>query len=143
MKIKCPNAQGFTLIELMMTVAIVGMLAATAIPAYFNYMVRTQVSEGLSLTGPAQKGIIEYFTETGAWPSDNSTALLPDANTISGTYVQTVTVADNVIAVKFGNEAHSIIQDQVVQLIAANVNNIVHWQCDTTIEDRYLPSICR
>ncbi len=135
---------GFTLIELMIVVAIIGVLAAIAIPAYQSYTVRAQVSEGLTLTRQAKLAVTEYFNERGAWPADNATANLPVATTISGNYVNSVAVTDNVIEVTFGNDAHSIILNQNVRLTAANVNNIVQWQCSsTTIEDRYLPAICR
>lgn len=135
---------GFTLIELMIVVVIIGILAAIAIPAYQSYTVRAQVAEGLTLLGPAKRALIEYYTQTGTWPTDNTTAQLPAPPTISGTYVQSVAVTDSIIAVTFGNDASSIIQDQVVNLTAANLNNVIHWQCDSvTIEERYLPAACR
>jgi len=140
----CRNENAFTLIELMIVVAIIGILAAIAIPAYQSYTVRAQVSEGLSLTGQAKVAVTEYFNERGAWPADNATANLPAAGAISGNYVASVEVTDNVIEVTFGNNVHNIILNQTVLLTAANVNNIIQWQCSSaTIEDRYLPAICR
>jgi type IV pilus assembly protein PilA len=139
-----PSLRGFTLIELMIVVAIVGILAAIAIPAYQSYTVRAQVAEGLTLSGPAKRAIVEYYSETGGWPADNAAAHLPAANSISGTYVQTVAIANNVVSITFGNDAHSVIQNGVVDLVGAVVNNVINWQCTSTmVEDRYLPASCR
>lgn len=138
------TTNGFTLIELMIVVTIIGSLAAIAIPAYQSYTVRAQVAEGLTLLGPAKRAVIEYYTENGSWPVNNTTAQLPASATISGSYVQSVAVTDNIIAVTFGNDANNIIQNQVVNLTATKVSNIIHWQCDSaTLEDRYLPTACR
>ena len=63
--------QGFTLIELMIVVAIIGILAAVAIPAYQDYTIRAQVSEGLTLAGQAKSAVSEYYSEHGAWPNGN------------------------------------------------------------------------
>lgn len=136
--------RGFTLIELMIVVAIIGILAAIAIPAYESYTVRAQVTEGLTLTGPAKRAVVMYYSETGGWPPDNGAAQLPAANQISGNYVDNVAVSNNIVAVTFGNDAHSVIQNDAVNLIATVVNNVIHWQCGSNvIEDRYLPAACR
>ncbi len=73
---------GFTLIELMIVVAIIGILAAIAIPAYQDYTIRAQVSEGLTLAAGAKTAVSEYFLERGAWPTDNATAGLADKHDI-------------------------------------------------------------
>ena len=94
--------QGFTLIELMMVVAIIGTLAALAIPAYQDYTIRAQISEGLTLAAGAQTAVTEYYMERGAWPADNTTAGLADKHDIIGNYTEHTSVADNVIEVKYG-----------------------------------------
>ena len=76
--------QGFTLIELMIVVAIIGILAAIAIPAYQDYTIRAQVSEGLNLGGGAKTAVSEFYQDRGAWPSDNANAGLSDATDIEG-----------------------------------------------------------
>jgi len=91
--------QGFTLIELMIVVAIIGILAAIAIPAYQDYTIRAQVSEGLNLSGGAKAAVTEFFQDRGILPADNATAGLAAAAAIQGKYVGSVTVAAGVITV--------------------------------------------
>ncbi|HEX2139136.1 MAG TPA: pilin, partial [Woeseiaceae bacterium] len=102
--------QGFTLIELMIVVAIIGILAAIAIPAYQDYTIRAQVSEGLNLASGAKVAVAEYYQNNGAWPSCNDLATcadnagLPAATTITGNYVSQVAVgANGVITATFSN----------------------------------------
>src|SRR5210317_654063 len=97
--------QGFTLIELMIVVAIIGILAAIAIPAYQDYTIRAQVSEGLNLASGAKAAVTEYFQDQGIAPADNATAGLEDADQITGKYVSLVTVANGVITVTYSNVA--------------------------------------
>ena len=102
--------QGFTLIELMIVVAIIGILAAIAIPAYQDYTIRAQVSEGLNLSGGAKAAVTEFFQDRGSMPTDNDEAGLADADTeIQGKYVSSVEVTNGVIEVTYGNDAHQVI----------------------------------
>ena len=85
--------KGFTLIELMIVVAIIGILAAIAIPAYQDYTIRAQVTEGLNLAGAAKSAVAETYANNGAWPANNAAAGLGNSTDIQGKYVSAVTVA--------------------------------------------------
>lgn len=139
--------QGFTLIELMIVVAIIGILAAIAIPAYQDYTIRAQVSEGLNLSGGAKAAVTEFYQDRGSMPSDNATAGLADATEIQGKYVDQVAVTDGVIAVQYGNDAHAIIDAQHLELTPDTSNpGSVAWICATAgteIENKHLPAACR
>ena len=137
--------QGFTLIELMIVVAIIGILAAIAIPAYQDYTIRAQVSEGLSLSGGAKAAVTEYYQDRGTLPGTNAVAGLPAANTITGNYVGSVTVgANGVVTVAYANDAHSQINGDSITMTPNTTAGSVTWVCaSTTIEDNHLPAACR
>lgn len=137
--------QGFTLIELMIAVAIVGILAAVAIPAYQDYTIRSQVSEGLSLSNSAKNSISTYFADSGAFPTDNADAGLAAAAEIVGSYVTSVAIAGGIITVAYGNNAHQIIKTKTVTLTAnTNKSGSVVWVCaGAGIVDKHLPAACR
>ena len=87
--------QGFTLIELMIVVAIIAILAAIALPAYQDYVARAQVSEGYSLAGDARTGVVIYHADKGTYPADNPDAGIADPASITGRYVESVTIGPN------------------------------------------------
>lgn len=136
---------GFTLIELMIVVAIIGILAAIAVPMYQRYTIRTQVTEGLNLTSTARVAVSDFYMNTGGWPSNNTAAGLPIPAQINGKYTAQVAVADNVISVQYGNRAHSEISGQTVTLTGAASDGSVDWSCASAgvITDTSLPAACR
>ena len=122
--------KGFTLIELMIVVAIVGILAAVAIPAYQDYTIRAQVSEGLSLASAAKAAVVESYGSNGAWPANNTAAGVGTSTDIKGKYVTEVTVAANVVTVTFGGSANSAISTKTLLFTAGlSANGDVAWQC--------------
>jgi len=137
--------QGFTLIELMIVVAIIGILAAIAIPAYQDYTIRAQVSEGLNLSGGAKAAVTEFFQDRGVMPATNTEAGLAAAADIEGKYVDNVAVAAGVITVTYGNDAHTTIATNAITLTpnTASVGS-VQWDCaGVGILPKHLPAACR
>jgi len=140
--------QGFTLIELMIVVAIIGILAAIAIPAYQDYTIRAQVSEGLNLSGGAKAAVTEYTQDRGSFPADNSTAGLSVATEIVGKYVGGVAVgANGVITVTYdgtAREAHALIDGSTLTLTPSTNAGSIEWDCTSgTLADKHLPAACR
>ena len=136
--------RGFTLIELMIVVAIVGIVAAVAIPAYMDYVIRVQISEGMSLTGGAKSAVASYYQEYGSFPTDNEDAALPPAASISGDFVSSVSVSGSVITVLYSGGANSQISGQTVTLAATSVAGSLTWNCASggAIEVKHLPRSC-
>src|ERR1700676_2319739 len=122
--------KGFTLIELMIVVAIIGILAAIAIPAYQNYTIRAQVTEGLTLADGWKTAIAEYYANTGTWPT---TANLTSAGQVSsqGKYETVAVTTPGTITITYGGTAvNQKISGQILGLTAyTNTNNDVLWQC--------------
>ncbi len=139
--------QGFTLIELMIVVAIIGILAAIAIPAYQDYTIRAQVSEGLNLAGGAKAAVSEYTMDRGSFPADNDEAGISTNTDIVGKYVVSVTVEDGLITVAYGNQAHTTLATGELELSPFTNAGSVEWTCQSsagpTIEDKHLPAACR
>ena len=152
--------KGFTLIELMIVVAIIGILAAIAIPAYQNYTIRAQVTEGLTLAGGWKVAIAEYYANKGTWPViANLTGSLPS----TGKYVASVTVAPGntgQIVITYGGQANAkLIANPLLDLSPGlSNNNDVVWVCGkapippalatappadaSNVPAQYLPTIC-
>ncbi|MBT2143286.1 MULTISPECIES: pilin [unclassified Rhodanobacter] len=137
---------GFTLIELMIVVAIIAILAAIAIPAYQDYLIRAQVTEGMSLASGAKSAVWDFVSNTGRLPATNQSAGLAKSTLITGSYVSSVDLAPaGQITVAFkAPRANLSIQNQVLILSAVTHAGSITWTCTpSTLDNKYLPSSCR
>ncbi len=153
--------KGFTLIELMIVIAIVGILAAVALPAYQDYTARAQVSEAILLAEGQKSAVTEYYLNHGEWPANNSDAGVASASDIKGKYVQSVTVANGVVTAEMKSTGvNKEIQGKKLSLWAKRQDGSVKWFCGQPvartakatdvaaangkkIDTKHLPSTCR
>lgn len=135
------NMQGFTLIELMIVIAILGILLAIAIPAYQDYTIRAKVSEGLNLAAAPKLAVAEYQQSNGDFP-DNATSAGYDA--VSTTIVDNIDIgADGVITITY-NDPAEINGDTITLTPATSTGGAITWVCAAgTLETKYTPSSCR
>ncbi|NNM66067.1 MAG: pilin [Burkholderiales bacterium] len=145
---------GFTLIELMIVVAIIGILAAIALPAYQNYVIRSQVTEGLSLMEGTKTALAEYYTNHGTLPVHNASVGLP--NTISGNYVSSSGLNNlnpGLIVAVYGNKANAAITGHYLVLSAVLSGGAIGFVCQNRpgvgsqghqpVDNKYLPTPCQ
>ncbi|HFA4751499.1 TPA: pilin [Neisseria gonorrhoeae] len=160
--------KGFTLIELMIVIAIVGILAAVALPAYQDYTARAQVSEAILLAEGQKSAVTEYYLNHGEWPKNNDSAGVASASKIIGKYVKEVEVNNGVVTATMKSDGvNNEIQGKKLSLWARRQDGSVKWFCGqpvtrteanakddtvtaandagngTNIETKHLPSTCR
>ncbi|MFQ3093386.1 pilin [Neisseria meningitidis] len=157
--------KGFTLIELMIVIAIVGILAAVALPAYQDYTARAQVSEAILLAEGQKSAVTEYYLNHGEWPANNSSAGVATSANIKGKYVQSVEVKNGVVtATMLSSGVNNEIKGKKLSLWAKRQDGSVKWFCglpvtraanakddvaaatangNGKIDTKHLPSTCR
>ncbi|MBH6164761.1 pilin [Neisseria meningitidis] len=158
--------KGFTLIELMIVIAIVGILAAVALPAYQDYTARAQVSEAILLAEGQKSAVTEYYLNHGTWPGDNTSAGVATSTDIKGKYVEKVEVKNGVVTAEMKSSGvNKEIQGKKLSLWAKRQDGSVKWFCgqpvtrdkaakddtvaaandatDKKIDTKHLPSTCR
>jgi len=160
-----PNQTGFTLIELMIVVGIIGILAAIALPAYQDYIIRSKLAEALVLAEPVKKSVSEYYDRWGAFPENNKQAGLTAPNTIIGNYVASIAVEKGIINVALRTKGNKDLIGKILRLRpavnSAHATGSVSWVCgngvapegsrlhggdkidEAEIENKFLPSSCK
>ncbi len=153
---------GFTLIELMIVVAIIGILASVALPAYQQYTVRAQVVEAFTLSDELKPMIKEYYKDRGIFPSSNKSAGVPQSHQLLGNYVSAINVSDGAMHITLGNKVNAHIKDSIITIrpifVTGSPMSPISWICGhgeipkgmeaagenkTNLDDTYLPSACR
>jgi type IV pilus assembly protein PilA len=146
------NQKGFTLIELMIVVAIIAILAAIAISQYQDYVIRSQVSEGSSLADGTKTALAEFYNNTGRFPDTNASAGLAEPDQIQGNYVQSLDVATHKIQATFSSatpqKANVAIDTAILEFSPVTHGGSISWSCGDggggkVILDKWLPSVCR
>jgi len=131
--------QGFTLIELMIVVAIIGILAAVAIPSYQDYTKRAHVSEGMQLAGAVKTGVAEFYGTNGTFPTNNASAGASD--TITGNAVTGVVNASGLITITYNAK---VTAGDTMTLSASGSTGSIIWVCTGgTVDTKYRPANCR
>ena len=138
------NQKGFTLIELMIVVAIIAILAAIAISQYQDYVIRSQVSEGSSLADGVKTAVGEYVNNRGVFPATNQQAGLASPASIKGEYVSQVTVANGVLTASYtGPKANTQLAARTLQFSALTNAGSIEWHCiSDTLKQKWCPSSC-
>lgn len=125
--------RGFTLIEMMIVVAIIGIVSSYALPNYMSQIVARQIQEGIGLASAYQPDIVKYYRLNGRFPSDNETLGIPPADKILGNYVTRVSVDDGVVNITFGHYVNKVVENKVLSLrpliVTGSPQSPIGWSC--------------
>ena len=137
--------KGFTLIELMIVVAIIGILAAIALPAYQDYTARAQMSEAMVLADGQKGAVTEYYADKGVFPGSNATAGIADAASIAGKYVAQVAVGTSgvITATMKASQVAAGIEKATLSLRPTPTSGSVQWACTSSAQNKHVPAACR
>ncbi len=152
----------FTLIEMMIVVAMIGIMATMALPTYHDRIIRTQIEEALALSDIAKHAISDYFEQTGQFPRNNLQAMIPPPEKLIGNFVKEIHIQDGAIHVTLGHRVNAHVNDKVITLRPARVDGSpqspISWLCGyaqpvsgmtglgsnkTSVPENYLPFPCR
>lgn len=156
------KGHGFTLIELMIVVSMIGVLASVAMPQYQSYVIRGEVTEGITMASNLREDVTTYYVETLQFPKNNKQAGAPAPDLLIANRVTRVEIADGAIHVTLGNKVAKPLQGKILSFRPATVNGSpkspISWLCGydepvngmsavganrTTVDPEYLPSSCR
>ncbi len=156
------NIRGFTLIELMIVIAIIGILSTMAIPTYQDYIIRGQIAEANAMVDGVKRSVTDYYTVHRKFPADNKSAGIPQPQHMIGNYVTSVTVENGAIHIALGNRINALAKDKVLSWRPASVDGSrsspISWLCGfaqpvtgmssqadnkTTLPGTYLDPSCR
>ena len=156
------NYKGFTLIELMIVVAIIGILASISLPAYQSYTLRAQVSESLVIVGELKSSVVEYYKVKGVFPLDNQTAQIPESHLLQGNYIKSIALEHGAFHVELGNKINQNASEKIVTIrpiiVKGSPASPFSWVCGyseipeamqavgenkTSVDKTFLPAHCR
>lgn len=140
------HRHGFTIIELMIVLALISILAIIAIPTYQRYSVRAQISEGINLIKPFRYAIYEYYTQEGGWPSDNASAGMNPPDSYQTKYIESIAITrhDNSANITIKYKIPALGDNDTLIFYTTLVNTRVRWHCDYgTVDDKFRPQSCQ
>lgn len=154
--------QGFTLIELMIVVAIIGILASISLPAYQTYTIRAQVSESLVIASELKSSVVDYYKFKGKFPTDNAAAGIPESHLLQGNFVTSIQMENGAFHVTLGNKINTHVADKIVSIrpiiVKGSPTSPFSWICGhseapdamlaigenkTSVGGEHLPAVCR